>query len=68
MGTAVTPSAGRSAARISKATAAEKNLVNAMMKISRRVLANVSPAEREERLRKLNQYLASLEGSVAKRA
>jgi hypothetical protein len=61
MGTAVTAPNRRK-------SAAEEKLVNDLLKISRRVFDKLSPAEREARLRKLNAYLASLEGSVAKRA
>jgi len=66
MGTAVaSPSRER---KSSAANVAEEALVDDLMKISRKFLANVSPAEREARLRKLNAYLSSLQGSVAKRA
>jgi hypothetical protein len=57
------------AARPSRARkAAEDKLVDDMMKISRRVLANVPAKEREQRLAKLNDFLTSLDETVAKQA
>jgi hypothetical protein len=47
---------------------AEDAFVDDMMRISQRVLAKMSPAEREERLRKFNDYLAGLDGSAPKRS
>ena len=47
---------------------AEDKLVNDLIKISRRVLAGVPAKERENRLAKLNAYLASLGETVAKQA
>jgi hypothetical protein len=48
--------------------AAEDAFVDDLMKLSKRVLAKMSPTEREERLRKFSEYLASLGESAAKRA
>jgi hypothetical protein len=53
-------------ARVNKI--AEDAFVDDLMRISRRVLAKMSPAEREERLRKFKEYLSGLGGSVPKRA
>jgi hypothetical protein len=59
---------GTAVARPVRVSKAEDAFVDDLMKISRRVLAKKPPAEREERLRKFNEYLASLDGSAAKRA
>ena len=50
------------------ARAAEEVLVNDLLKMSRKFLAKVPAEEREAKLRKLNAYLSSLEGTVARRA
>jgi hypothetical protein len=55
-------------ARPGVSTVAEDLFVDDLMKLSKRVLAKMSSSEREERLRKFNEYLASLGGSAAKRA
>lgn len=65
MGTAV---ASNREKKLAASSAAEEALVNDLMRMSRKFLAKVPASEREARLRKLNAYLSSLEGSVAKRA
>lgn len=55
--------------RVNKAAvAAEEKFVNDLMKITKPVFSKMSPAERENGLRKLKEYLASLDESVAKHA
>jgi len=62
-----TTTVGRSR-RVNKAAAAEEKFVNDLMKITKPVFSKMSAAEREDGLRKLKEYLASLDESVAKRA
>jgi hypothetical protein len=57
---------GQSTRAHARTNKAEKIFVDDMMRISKRALAKMSPAEREERLRKLNEYLSTLDGSVPK--
>jgi hypothetical protein len=62
---AMSTTAVRRPARIDKA---EKAFVKDLTKILGPVLAKMTPAERQERLKKLKAYLSSLDESVAKRA
>jgi hypothetical protein len=55
--------------RVNKAAIdAEEKFVDELMKITKPVFSKMSRSQREHNLRKLKEYLASLDESVAKRA